>query len=90
MSFFPPDWGLYLIYLCPKNPENIWQTDAEMFVERMLNLNVIALKVSGARSQAMGTFFSLKEHSQVCTVLMTLFTGIPPTFSWCHHYCKRL
>lgn len=59
MSLFPPDWGLCLIYLYPKSLENIWQTNAEMFVEWMLNLNVIALKVSGVRSQAMGIFFSL-------------------------------
>ena len=50
----------------------------------MLNVNVLALKVSGTSFQALSIFFPLKGHHKDGMVLIVLLPGIPPAFSGRH------
>ena len=63
---------------------------SEMFVEGMLNVNVLALKVSGTSFQALSIFSPLKGHHKDGTVLVVLLPGIPAAFSGCHLHREKL
>lgn len=49
----------------------------------MLNVNVLAVKVSGTSFQALSIFSPLNGHHKDFMVLIVLLPGIPP-FSGCH------
>ena len=53
---------------------------SDMFVEWILSVNVLALKVSGTSFQALSIFSPLKGHHKDCMVLIVLLPGIPQHF----------